>query len=89
MGTFIFAPDLMEYAFVGVSLSDAKFMEESNQMNLVKLLVFVPLFHAQIKHVLIYFTPEIASIIIARRSDRREQEAPGRRERIFPQMLSS
>ncbi len=26
--TVIFAPDLIEYAFVGVSLSDAKFMGE-------------------------------------------------------------
>ncbi len=31
--TVIFAPDLIEYAFVGVSLSDAKFMggENSNE----------------------------------------------------------
>ncbi len=50
--------------------------EESIQMNHAtrftdvcarQLLLFVPLFHAQIKHVLIYFTPEIAAIIIARR----------------------
>ncbi len=46
--TVIFAPDLIEYAFVVISLSDAK---------LVKLLIFAPLFNAQKKHVLNYFAP--------------------------------
>ncbi len=31
--TVIFAPDLIEYAFVGVSLSDAKFIGEGIKMN--------------------------------------------------------
>ncbi len=46
--TVIFAPDLIEYAFVVISLSAAK---------LVKLLIFAPLFNAQKKHVLNYFVP--------------------------------
>ncbi len=46
--TVIFAPDLIEYAFVVISLSAAK---------LVKLLIFAPLFNAQKKHVLNYFAP--------------------------------
>ncbi len=33
MNTVTFAPDLIEYAFVGVFPSDAKFMEESIKMN--------------------------------------------------------
>ncbi len=59
--TVIFAPDFIEYAFVGVSLSDAKCMgwDYSNYhpsdliiLALVKLLVIVPLFNAPKKHVL-------------------------------------
>ncbi len=33
MDTVMFAPDFIEYAFLGVSLSDAKLWEESIQMN--------------------------------------------------------
>lgn len=53
MDTVIFAPDLIEYAFVGVSLSDAKFLRGDINMNhdllifaQIKLKVFVPLFNA-------------------------------------------
>ncbi len=49
---------------------------------LVKLLVFAPLFNAQIKHVLNYFALEMAAIV-ARRRHCRVQRARGRRERIF------
>ncbi len=50
---------------------------------LVKLLVFVPLFNVQKKHVLNYFALEMAAIIVAKRRHRREQRSRGRRERIF------
>ncbi len=33
MDTVIFVPDLIEYAFVGVSLSDANLWEDSIKMN--------------------------------------------------------
>ncbi len=48
---------------------------------LIKLLVFAPL-TPQKKHVLNCFVPEMAAIIVARRTHR-EQRARGRRERIF------
>ncbi len=54
MDTVIFVPDLIEYVFIGVSLSDAKFMggkysNESRKRDLlkfalIKLLAFSPLF---------------------------------------------
>ncbi len=93
MDTVIFALDLIEYAFLGVFLSDAKCMYERVfkwitqcillTFALVKLLAFAPLFNAQKKHVLNYFALEMAAIIVARRRHRREQRACGRRERIF------
>ncbi len=61
MDTVVFAPDLIEYAFIAVFLSDTNLWEESIKMNhatrfntftLIKFLVFVPLFNAQKKHVL-------------------------------------
>ncbi len=87
MDTVIFVPDLIEYAFVGVYLSDAKFMggeysnESRNTFVLIKLLAFAPLFNAQKKHVLNYFELEMVAIV-ARRRHRREQRARGG-ERIF------
>ncbi len=72
MDTVILAPDLIEYAFLGVSLSDVTFMggECSNESRnyplltfmFVTLLVFAPLFNAQKKHVLNYFALEMAAI---------------------------
>ncbi len=71
MDTVILAPDLIEYAFLGVSLSDVTFMGEcSNESRndplltfmFVTLLVFAPLFNAQKKHVLNYFALEMAAI---------------------------
>ncbi len=51
MDTFIFAPDLIEYAFVGVALSDAKFMNikmiHTTRFVLVKLLIYVSLINAK------------------------------------------
>ncbi len=51
MDTVIFAPDLIEYAFVGVALSDAKFMNikiiHTTRFVLVKLLIYVSLFNAK------------------------------------------
>ncbi len=75
MDRVIFAPDLIEYAFVGVSLSDSKVMggKYLNES------AFAPLFDAQKKHVLNYFALEMAAIIVARR----HQGAHGRKMRIF------
>ncbi len=72
METVNFAPDLIEYAFLGVSLSDAKFMggeysnESRNVFALVKILAFAPLFNTQKNHVLNCFALEMAAIIVAR-----------------------
>ncbi len=95
METVVFVPDLTEYAFVGVSLSDAKFMGEeySNQShNLFYYRLHSsnywhlhPLCNAPKKHVLHYFTLKMAAIMefATRRRHRRDERAHGRRERIF------
>ncbi len=59
MDTVHFAPDLIEYAFVGVFLSNTKFMGVKFKTNLltfalIKFLLFAPLFNPKTpkKHVL-------------------------------------
>ncbi len=56
MDTVIFEPELIEYAFVGVSLSDAKYMggEYSNESGNWIYQSF-PLVNASKEHVLNYF----------------------------------
>ncbi len=72
MDTVIFAPELIEYAFLAVSLSDTTLWEESIQwitqrilltFALIKLLAFATLFNAQKKPVLNYFELEVAAIM--------------------------
>ncbi len=97
MDTVIFAPELIEYAFLAVSLSDTKFMVRRVfkwitqrillTFALIKLLAFATLFNAQKKPVLNYFALEVAAIIVARRRHRREQRARSRKERIFPHVF--
>ncbi len=80
--TVIFAPDLIEYAFLGVSLSDAKVMEESIQV-WEERYSMITIFNAPEKACLKLFCAWNAAIIVARRRDGREQRACGRRQRIF------
>ncbi len=89
--SYFFAPDLIEYEFVGVSLSDAKFMggEYSNESrneiyNGLRSSNYWYLHHYLTppkKHVLNYFALEMTAIIVAS-WHRREDRVRGRRERI-------
>ncbi len=59
MDTVIFVPELIEYAFLGVSLSEAKFMLESIQMNHATLFTNVCALQSTgwyMRHYLIYLT---------------------------------
>ncbi len=80
MDTIIFAPDLVEYTFLGVSFSDKCFLLT---FTLDKLLVFASLFNTQKKHVLNYFALEMATFVVARRRHRREQKECGWKEKIL------
>ncbi len=92
MDTVIFAPDLIEYVSVGVSLSDAKFkIKKSIKMNHATRFTNVcarqingicAIFNTQ-KACLKLFCAEMAAIIVAKRRHSREQRSRGRRERIF------
>ncbi len=86
-------PDLVEYAFVGVSLSDAKCMggEYSNESRnaIYKSLHSSNYWHLHHyftlkKHLLNYFAPEMAAIAVAWRRHRRERREHGRRRGFFP-----
>jgi len=67
--TVIFAADLIAYAFVGVSLSDATFMERFKQImqhdshdlrfEIVILLAFAPLFTTQ-NHQIFFYRIEVS-----------------------------
>ncbi len=77
MDIVIFAPDLIEYAFVDVSLSEQTLWEESIQMNRAMRFTNV---HARFncylthkKHVLNYFALKMAAIIVAWRRHRRTE----------------